>query len=188
MAGILSTEGLEFEVVSLADFPEVTLPTESGHTFAENAILKATCAAEATRLPAVADDSGLEVDALDGEPGILSARYAGEDASDQDRCHKVLRLLRNVPDDERAARFRCAAAYQDPGGTALLAEGTCEGRIARKPWGSGGFGYDPIFVPEGETRTMAQLTSEEKHAVSHRGRAFRELARLLRERVAQENG
>jgi XTP/dITP diphosphohydrolase len=188
MAGILSAEGLEFEVVSLADFPQVTLPAETGRTFAENAILKAAYAAEATRLPAVADDSGLEVDALEGEPGIRSARYVAEDAADEDRCEKVLGLLRAVPDDSRTARFRCAAAYAEPSGATLLAEGTCEGRIARQPRGSGGFGYDPIFVPEGETRTMAQLSPDQKHAISHRGRAFRELARLLRERLAQENG
>ncbi len=185
---ILFGEGLEFEVVSLADFPEVTLPAETGRTFAENALLKAAHAAEATRLPAVADDSGLEVDALNGEPGIRSARYVGEDATDQDRCEKVLTLLRDTPDDRRTARFRCAAACAEPSGVTLLAEGTCEGRIAHEPRGFGGFGYDPIFVPEGESRTMAQLTPEEKHAISHRGRAFRELARLLRERVAQENG
>jgi XTP/dITP diphosphohydrolase len=188
IAQILHEEGLDLDVVSLGDFPEVALPPEIGQTFAENATLKAEHAAAATGLPAVADDSGLEVDALSGEPGIRSARYAGEDASDRDRYEKVLKLLRDVPDHERTARFRCAAAYADPSGTALLAEGTCEGRIAREPEGSGGFGYDPIFVPEGETRTMAELTPSEKHAISHRGRAFRELARLLRERLAQEGG
>ncbi len=173
---ILRDEGLELDAVSLADFPDVAPPPEIGQTFAENAMLKAEGAAAATGLPAVADDSGLEVDALDGEPGILSARYAGEGASDQDRYQKVLKLLRDVPGHERAARFRCAAAYADPDGTALLAEGTCEGHTAREPRGTSGFGYDPIFLPEGETRTMAQLTPSEKHAISHRGRAFRELA------------
>ena len=185
---ILSDEGLDLDVVSLADVPGVELPPETGGTFGENATLKAEHAAAATGLPAVADDSGLEVDALDGEPGIRSARYAGENASDQDRYEKVLSLLREVPDESRTARFRCAVAYSDPEGQVLLAEGTCEGRIAREPAGAGGFGYDPIFMPEGETRTMAQVTPEEKHAVSHRGRAFRRLARVLRERWAQEGG
>lgn len=185
---ILSDEGLEFDVVSLADFPEIELPPETGRTFGENAMLKAAHAAEATGLPAVADDSGLEVDALDGAPGIHSARYGGEGASDRDRYEKVLRLLRDIRDESRTARFRCAAAYAEPSGATVLAEGTCEGRIAREPAGSGGFGYDPIFVPQGETRTMAELTPDQKHAISHRGRAFRELARLLQERVAQGSG
>jgi XTP/dITP diphosphohydrolase len=181
IAAILHSEGLDLEVISLADFPDVALPPETGRTFAENAIAKAKYAAAATGLPAVADDSGLEVDALGGEPGVMSARYGGPDATDRDRYEKVLNLLRDAPDDKRTARFRCAAAYAAPDGETLLAEGAVEGRIAREPSGSGGFGYDPIFVPAGETRTMAQLTPEEKHAISHRGRAFRALARTMRE-------
>ncbi len=183
VARILQSEGLEFEVVSLADFPGVALPPETGATFAENAAAKAQHAARATGLPAVADDSGLEVDALGGEPGIMSARYAGDDATDEARWQKVLDLLGDTPDGERRARFRCAAAYAAPEGEALLAEGTCEGSIGRAPAGSGGFGYDPIFVPDGEARTMAQLAPDEKHAISHRGRAFRLLAELLRKRL-----
>ncbi len=181
IARILSEEGLAFEVVSLADFPEIELPPETGATFTENALAKAKHVAAATGLPAVADDSGFEVDALGGEPGVMSARYAGEGASDEQRYHKILGLLEGVPDEQRRSRFRCAAAYAAPDGQTLLAEGTCEGRIARKPAGSGGFGYDPIFIPEDETRTMAQLTPAEKDAISHRGRAFRALARLLRD-------
>ncbi len=185
IAAILHSEGLNLEVIGLADFPDVSLPEETGKTFAENAIAKAKHVAGATGFPAVADDSGLEVDALGGEPGVMSARYAGPGATDRDRYEKVLSLLRDVPDEQRTARFRCAAAYasveQELAPAVLLAEGTVEGRIAREPAGSGGFGYDPIFIPEGDTRTMAQLTPEEKHAISHRGKAFRELARLIKE-------
>lgn len=182
VAEILAAEGLDFTVAPLSDFPGVVLPPETGDTFAINALAKARAAALGTRLPAVADDSGLEIDALGGQPGIMSARFAGEAASDEDRYRKVLALLASVPEEQRAARFRCAAAFVDPHGLELLAEGTVEGRIARAPAGSGGFGYDPIFLPEGRSITMAQLTAQEKHAISHRGRAFRALARLIRER------
>jgi XTP/dITP diphosphohydrolase len=180
IAAILRDAGLDLEVVTLADFPEVVLPPETARTFAENALAKAKAAAAATGLPAVADDSGIEVDALGGEPGVMSARYGGPEATDRDRYQKVLRLLKEVPDVRRVARFRCAAAYATPDGQTLLAEGTLEGRIVREPVGSGGFGYDPIFIPDGDTRTMAQLTPAEKHAISHRGRAFRALAKLIR--------
>jgi len=129
----------------------------------------------------------LEVDALHGQPGVMSARYAGEGASDEDRYRKVLALMARIPEGKRAARFRCAAAFAGPGGLELLAEGTVEGHIAYAPTGTGGFGYDPIFVPEGREVTMAQLTAEEKHAISHRGRAFRALARMMRERLGPAN-
>ncbi|MBP7621400.1 MAG: RdgB/HAM1 family non-canonical purine NTP pyrophosphatase [Gemmatimonadales bacterium] len=180
IAEILAAEGLAYEVVTLAEFPAVTLPPETGATFAENAVVKARAAAAATGLPAIGDDSGLEVDALGGEPGVLSARYAGEGASDADRYQKVLALLADVPDARRTARFRCAAAFAAPDGTELLAEGKVEGRLAPAPAGTGGFGYDPIFLPEGRAVTMAQLTPEDKHAISHRGRALRALAARLR--------
>jgi len=195
IAAILRDAGLNLEIVTLADFPEVVLPPETARTFAENAVAKAKAAAAATGLPAVADDSGLEVDALGGEPGVMSARYGGPDATDRDRYEQVLRLLRDVPEAPRTihpersrrARFRCAAAYARVAQASacfnlLLAEGTIEGRIAHEPVGSGGFGYDPIFIPDGDTRTMAQLTPAEKHAISHRGRAFRALAELIRGR------
>ncbi len=186
IAAILRAKGLDIQVVSLAEFPWITLPEETGLTFAENAVTKARHAAAATGLPAVADDSGLEVDALGGEPGVLSARYAGAGASDEDRYRKVLALLKDIPDARLTARFRCAAAFARPDGETLLAEGTVQGRIAREPEGSGGFGYDPIFIADGETRTMAQLSPEEKHAISHRGRAFRALARMIRERGGRD--
>lgn len=182
IARILRDEELDFEVVSLADFPEIALPPETGATFAANAVAKAGHVAEATGLSAVADDSGLEVDALGGEPGIRSARFAGEGATDEDRCRKVLCLMADVPDDRRRARFRCVAAFAAPEGDEVLAEGVCEGRIGREAAGTGGFGYDPIFIPEGHECTMAQMTAEEKHAISHRGRALRRLAKLLRRR------
>jgi len=183
IAQILRNEGLEFAVLSLEEFPHIALPPESGSTFPANAAAKARYAAETAGLPALADDSGLEVDALDGEPGVRSARYLGESATDEDRCDKILQLLRGVQDDRRLARFRCAAAYTEPDGDVLLAEGACSGRIARERVGRGGFGYDPIFIPDGETRTMAQLTPDQKHAISHRGRALRLLARLIRDRL-----
>jgi XTP/dITP diphosphohydrolase len=183
IADILREQDLDFEVLSLADFPEIALPDETGDTFARNAAAKAHFVAQALGLPAVADDSGLDVDALNGEPGVRSARFAGPHATDEDRYRKLLGLLVDVPESERTARFRCAAAYADPDGHAVLAEGICEGRIAFSPAGSGGFGYDPVFLPVGETRTMAQLTPAEKHAISHRGRAFRKLARLMRAAV-----
>ena len=184
IAQILADEGLDFRVVSLVDFPEITLPPETGATFAANAAAKAEHAAQSTHLPAIADDSGLEIEALEGDPGIHSARYAGEDASDEDRCQKVLGLMAEMPDHRRRARFRCAAAYAEPGGEEMLAEGTCPGRIAREPSGSGGFGYDPIFIPDGYALTMAHLTPHQKHRISHRGRAFRLLAQMIREHLA----
>jgi XTP/dITP diphosphohydrolase len=179
IAQIIASQGLDFEVVSLAEFPNATLPPETGATFAANATAKALDAARVTGLPAVADDSGLEVDALGGEPGIRSARYV--EGGDEARFRKVLELMRDVPDGQRSARFRCAAAYATPAGETALAEGTCEGAIAREPAGSGGFGYDPILIPEGYTVTMAQLTPEQKHAISHRGKAFRALARIIQQ-------
>jgi XTP/dITP diphosphohydrolase len=186
IARILRDEGLDFEVLSLADFPEVAPPPETGDTFAANAVSKARSATRATGLAAIADDSGLEVDGLGGKPGIWSARCAGEEASDEDRYRKVLDLMRDVPDGRRRGRFRCAAAFVSPGAEELLADGVCEGHIARQPAGTGGFGYDPIFVPEGYTCTMAELTAEQKHAISHRGRALRRLAELIGKRVGAD--
>jgi len=183
MARILQDEGLDCEIISLADLPGVELPPENGATFSTNAVAKAEHVARATGLPAIADDSGLEVDALGGEPGIRSARYTGEGATDEERCWKLLDRMRDVPDHRRGARFRCAAAFATPEGEVLLGEGVCEGSVARECAGPAGFGYDPIFVPQGYGRTMAQLTSAQKDAISHRGRALRLLASLIRERL-----
>jgi XTP/dITP diphosphohydrolase len=160
---------------------EVELPPETGTTFADNALGKARAAAGATGRPAVADDSGIEAAALGGAPGVWSARYAGENASDEDNLRK---LLEEVADSgDRRVAYVCALAYVEPGGHEEVVHGRCEGTLAAEPRGEGGFGYDPAFVPDdypGDERTMAELTPEEKDAISHRGRAARALVlRLL---------
>jgi XTP/dITP diphosphohydrolase len=160
---------------------DVQLPPETGTTFAENALGKARAAAASTGRPAVADDSGIEARALQGAPGVWSARYAGEHASDEENLAK---LLREVPEDgDRSLAYVCALAYVEPGGREEIVHGRCEGILAAVPRGSGGFGYDPAFVPDdyADDRTMAELTPEEKDAISHRGRAARALVKRLRE-------
>ncbi|MBJ3814205.1 XTP/dITP diphosphatase [Shimwellia pseudoproteus] len=155
---------------------------ETGLTFIENAILKARHAAQITGLPAIADDSGLAVDALGGAPGIYSARYAGEDASDRQNLEKLLDAMQDVPDDQRTARFHCVLVYlrhaADP--TPLVCHGSWEGQITRTPAGEGGFGYDPIFFVPGEGKTAAALTRDEKRAISHRGQALKLLLEAMR--------
>jgi XTP/dITP diphosphohydrolase len=163
------------EVIGLADVPEFPEAPETGATFAENALAKARDAAAATGMPAVADDSGLAVDALNGMPGVLSARWCGRHGDDTANLELLLGQLADVPDERRGAAFVCAAALVVPGGPETVVHGEWRGRIVRAPRGSNGFGYDPIFVPEGEERTSAELSSEEKDAVSHRGRAMRAL-------------
>jgi XTP/dITP diphosphohydrolase len=160
---------------------------ETGLTFAENALIKARAVAAATGLPAVADDSGLCVDALNGMPGILSARWSGRfgdlpsgPGRDVSNLDLVLDQVGDVPDEALGANFTCAAALAYPDGTEHVVEGVVTGHLIRAPRGTGGFGYDPIFVPEGETRTTAELSPEEKDAISHRGRAFRALVPLLK--------
>lgn len=157
-------------------WPEVE---ETGETYLENALLKARAVASALGLPAVADDSGIEVDALGGAPGPRSARYAGQDATDERNLHQLLGALKGVPASGRTARYRCVAALALPDGTELHAEDTCEGTLMRAPRGAAGFGYDPVFVPVGWDLTMAELTDEQKDRISHRGRAFRALAELV---------
>jgi len=151
---------------------DVELPPETGETFAENAAVKARTAAEATGMTAVADDSGIAAAALGGRPGVRSARYAGQNATDEENLAK---LLREVPDDDRRVAYVCALACAEPDGRVHTVEGRCEGVLAKEPRGSGGFGYDPAFVPDDrdDGRTMAELTPEEKDAISHRGRAAR---------------
>jgi XTP/dITP diphosphohydrolase len=172
---------LDAELVGVEDYPHVGEVVESGVTFAENALLKARAVAEATGLPALADDSGLAVDVLGGSPGVFSARWAGRsDAEDKDAANNALLLaqLADVPDEHRGAGFVCAAALALPDGRTVVREGTVRGTVAREPRGTGGFGYDPLLVlPDG--RTLAEYTPEEKHAISHRGRAFRALAEDL---------
>jgi XTP/dITP diphosphohydrolase len=158
---------------------------ETGATFEANALLKARYAASRARLPALADDSGLEVDALDGRPGVWSARYAGAAASDADNNARLLSELADIPPERRAARYRCVLVLvRTAGDTApLIASGRWEGRIATRPAGSGGFGYDPLFVPEGHDATAAELPAERKNALSHRARALAALLAQL-ERIA----
>ncbi len=158
---------------TLAEWPDLPDLAEEGASYAENATAKARAVAQATGLPALADDSGIEVDALGGAPGIRSRRLVGEGAGDADRNAHLLRLLAHVPDPARTARYRAAVAVASPDGRVRVFEGSCEGRIARAPRGSGGFGYDPIFIPLGEQRTMAELSLEEKNRLSHRARALR---------------
>ena len=152
---------------------------ETGSTYLENALLKARAGAAALGEPALADDSGIEVDALGGRPGHRSARFAGEDATDQQNLDELIRALKGVPGSGRSARYRCLAVLAFPNGRELHAEGICEGTLVGRPRGTAGFGYDPIFVPEGWDRTMAELTDEEKDRISHRGRAFRGLGEAL---------
>uniref|UniRef100_A0A831T9L8 dITP/XTP pyrophosphatase n=1 Tax=Thermorudis peleae TaxID=1382356 RepID=A0A831T9L8_9BACT len=168
----------EVEVVSAAE-AGVTLPPETGSTFAENALLKARAAAQQSGLIAIADDSGLEVDALGGEPGVRSARYAGPRASDADNIALLLKRLEGVPEGRRTARFRAAVALVAPGGSEFLGEGVLEGQIVHAPRGQGGFGYDPVFQPLGENRTVAEMTLEEKNRVSHRAQALRQVIEAL---------
>ena len=163
---------------------EVVLPPETGTTFEENALIKARAAAAATGRVAIADDSGIAAAALGGRPGVRSARYAGENASDEENLDK---LLREVPDDgDRRVAYVCVLAYVDPAGTTHVVEGRCEGTLAHDPRGDGGFGYDPAFVPadRDDGRTMAELTPDEKDAISHRGRAARALVTWLAENGA----
>ena len=152
---------------------------ESGASFQENAVLKARAYAAASGLPSLADDSGLEVDALGGAPGVFSARYAGAGASDQDRRQKLLTALADTPIDRRSARFRCVVAISDPGGRVAVAAGTCEGRIALEPRGTNGFGYDPVFYLPEYGCTMAELRPELKNQISHRARAIQAARPLL---------
>lgn len=169
-----------FEVLALSDFT-ASAAEETGLTFVENAILKARFAAAASGLPAIADDSGLEVDALGGAPGIYSARYAGEHASDEDNLQKLVATLHGRPSNERTARYRCALVFMRSAADAspLIVQTSWEGRIIDAPRGSGGFGYDPIFELPERGLTVAELSAQEKNQISHRGRALRELVAAL---------
>jgi XTP/dITP diphosphohydrolase len=158
-------------------WPEVE---ETGTTYLDNARLKARAVAAALGVPALADDSGIEVDALGGAPGTRSARYAGPRAGDDENLRALIRAIAGVPAGGRTARYRAVALLAWPDGAEVWAEGTCEGTLERRPRGSGGFGYDPIFVPEGWDRTMAELEPEEKDRISHRGRALRSLGERLK--------
>ncbi|MCH7718893.1 MAG: XTP/dITP diphosphatase [Chloroflexi bacterium] len=178
-------EGCGWEMVTPAELGLTVQPEETGQTYAENATIKAVEYAQASGLVTLADDSGLEVDAMGGRPGVLSARYAGSDRTDQERVQALLQELDGVPDQRRTARFRAVIAIAEPGGTVELVEGAVEGRIAHEPRGENGFGYDPIFLLPVRGVTTAELPPDEKNAISHRGAAAREalvvLKRMLRE-------
>ncbi len=175
-AGLGETGLGELEILDLGAFPQVPDVVESGVTFAENASLKAVAVAVATGLPAVADDSGLCVEVLGGAPGVFSARWSGRHGDDAANLGLLLLQLGDVPDEHRQAWFACAAVLAVPDGGARVAHGRLDGTLVREPRGSNGFGYDPIFVPEGLTVTCAELGPAGKDAISHRGRAFRALA------------
>ena len=172
---LLETAVPGVEVIGLRDVDNYPEAPETGATFAENALAKARDAAKATGLASVADDSGLAVDALGGMPGVLSARWSGRHGDDRANLELVLGQLADVPDERRGAAFVCAAALVVPGGEDIVVHGEWTGRLIREPRGTNGFGYDPIFVSDGEDRTSAELAPEEKDALSHRGRAMRAL-------------
>ncbi|MFB9675648.1 RdgB/HAM1 family non-canonical purine NTP pyrophosphatase [Streptosporangium vulgare] len=181
---ILADASIPVEIVGLEGFPEIGDVAETGLTFAENALLKAHAVAQQSGLPAIADDSGLCVDALNGMPGIFSARWSGRHGDDLANLDLLLAQVSDVPAEHRGAHFACAAALALPSGEERVTEGALHGVIINAPRGSGGFGYDPILVPEGETRTTAELSAAEKDAISHRGRAFRALAPIIAEVIA----
>ncbi len=178
---ILEAAGLDIELVSPDEFPDLPDIPETEDSFAGNALLKAREIARLTNLPAIADDSGLAIDALNGMPGILSARWSGGHGDDVANVNLVLAQLNDIPDSRRGGAFHCAAAIALPDGTERVVEGTVEGVIIREPRGTGGFGYDPIFVPVGGDRTLAEIPAAEKDAISHRGRALEALAPVVAE-------
>jgi XTP/dITP diphosphohydrolase len=179
MQRILAEAGLVIQVRSVAEFDGVPEVAETGATFEANALLKARAVSSATGLPAVADDSGICVDELNGMPGILSARWAGRHGDDDANLQLLLDQLADTPDERLGAQFRCVIALVTPDGTEHVVDGEMRGRLIRDRRGSNGFGYDPIFVPDGFTQTSAELSAAEKDAISHRGKALRALVPLL---------
>ena len=175
LADLTSNQNETIELLSADDFGLDDVE-ETGDTFAANALIKARAVAEATGLPAIADDSGLCVDALNSMPGIFSARWSGKHGDDRANLELLLGQLSHVPEDRRSAHFACAAALVMPGVAEIVEEGRIFGHLISHPRGSGGFGYDPIFVPTGLDQTMAEIGADEKDAISHRGVAFRALA------------
>jgi len=172
-------QGLEVELIALDDLGVTKTIKEDGASYTENALLKARGYAAATGLLTLADDSGLEVDALDGAPGVLTARYAGEGATDEQRYSLLLEQLKDVPHEHRTARFRCVIALAWPDGRVEITEGVCEGRITREPRGEHGFGYDPVFYVPEYGCTMAELPPEIKNRISHRARAAAAASEIL---------
>jgi XTP/dITP diphosphohydrolase len=180
LAALLGSLGIR--VRTLAEFPDAPEVIEDGETCEANAVKKARTIADVTGLPAMADDTGLEVDALDGRPGVMAARYAGEHVSYEDNWRKLLSELADVPDERRAARFRTVAALALPGNGVEVTSGVLEGRITRQPKGDRGFGYDPVFLVPELGRTLAELASEEKNRVSHRAKALAGMRQNLQKR------
>ena len=179
---------LPVEVKSLGDFPQIGDIAETGATFAENAYLKAKAVYDATGCLTIADDSGLEVDALDGAPGIYSARYAGEEKNDDANNAKLLQALADVPDEARGAQFHCATCAISADGRRFDAEDIVRGQILRTPRGENGFGYDPLFYVSAFDRTTAELSMDEKNAISHRGKAVRKIVEILKAEVFGSSG
>ncbi|GAB5045642.1 XTP/dITP diphosphatase [Thermodesulfovibrio sp. TK110] len=172
-------EGLSIEILSVNNFPHIEEVVEDGLTFQENALKKARYVCKQIGMPALADDSGLEVDALGGAPGVRSARYAGDNASDEDNIKKLLKELEGVPLEKRSARFVCCIALVFPDGREYLFWGYVKGKITETPKGSYGFGYDPVFIPEGFSITFAQMPPDEKDRISHRKKALDKLKEFL---------
>lgn len=185
LARLLANQNIDIKPQSEFNVPDVA---ETGTTFIENAIIKARHAAKITGLPAIADDSGLEVDALNGAPGVYSARYAGENATDDDNTNKLLNALENIADDKRSARFHCVLVYMshehDP--TPIVCHGVWQGNICREKHGEQGFGYDPVFWQEAHQMTSAQLPRDLKNKLSHRGQALQQLVPLLNKQLKEE--
>jgi XTP/dITP diphosphohydrolase len=176
---ILAAGNVDVALASLAEFPSAPEVAETGATFAENALLKAHAVADYTGLPAVADDSGLAVDALNGMPGVLSARWSGRHGDDEANLRLVLAQLADLPDERRGAQFVCAAALVLPDGREHVSEGEMRGRLTTEPRGLNGFGYDPIFMPDSATITTAEMDPADKDRISHRGKALRGLAPVI---------
>jgi len=171
---------MEVEILTLKDVDPIPEVVEDGETFEANAVKKARATAMAAGILSLADDSGLEVDALQGKPGVYSARFAGEHATDEENNAKLLKLMESVPDEKRTARFVSVIAICDPQGHVETVRGECKGTIARIPAGNGGFGYDPLFIPQGYEQTYAQLSAEEKNRISHRGVALAKAVPVLK--------
>lgn len=180
MRTILSTGFSSLNLLTLADFPGAPEPDETGSTYEENATIKALAAHQFTNLPTIADDAGLEIDALGGEPGLYSKRFGGENTSFVEKMRMILDAMHDANGDARAARFRCSVVVKLPERDAMHFQAVCEGTILRSPSGGGGFGYDPIFQPLGMNCSMADLTADEKHQISHRGKVLRMVNDWLR--------
>lgn len=179
MVAILGSRFADLEIRTLADYPGAPEPEETGATYAENAVIKAESALAATGEWCVADDAGLEIDALPGELGVLSKRFAGEETPFDEKIRVILERLRETPERDRGARFRCFVALARPGHRTEVFEGRCEGRVSHAPLGEGGFGYDPIFFLAQLGKCMAELSPEQKHGVSHRGQVLTKLSGRL---------